>query len=90
VFGTRSGQPVHLTSCYNWLIPAVEAAGVPWARFHALRHGAATAWFAAGVPITVVSALLGHSTASFTLSVYTRAMPDHMPNGSTLAKAVGL
>ena len=90
VFGTRSGRPVHLKSCYLWLIPAVEAAGAPWARFHALRHGAATAWFAAGVPITVVSALLGHSTASFTLSVYTHAMPDHMPDGATLAKAVGL
>ncbi len=90
VFGTRSGKPVHLTSCYDWLIPAVEAAGVPWARFHALRHGAATAWFAAGIPITVVSALLGHSTASFTLSVYTHALPDHMPDGSTLARAVGL
>jgi integrase len=90
VFGTRSGKPVDVSSCYDWLIPAAEAAGVPWARFHALRHGAATAWFAAGVPITVVSALLGHSTASFTLSVYTHAMPDHMPDGATLATAVGL
>ena len=90
VFGTRSGRPVDLSSCYEWLIPAAEAAGVPWARFHALRHGAATAWFAAGVPITVVSALLGHSTASFTLSVYTHAMPEHMPTGEALAKAVGL
>jgi integrase len=84
------GKPVEVSSCYDWLIPAAEAAGVSWARFHALRHGAATAWFAAGVPITVVSALLGHSTASFTLSVYTHAMPEHMPTGEALAKAVGL
>ncbi len=90
VFGTRSSKPVDVSSCYDWLIPAAEAAGVPWARFHALRHGAATAWFAAGIPITVVSALLGHSSAAFTLSVYTHAMPDHMPDGKALADAVGL
>lgn len=66
-----------------------EAAGVPWARFHSLRHGAATAWFAAGIPITVVSALLGHSSAAFTLSIYTHAMPEHMPDGEALAKASG-
>ena len=90
VFGTRSGQPVSSSSCYRWFNPAAKAAGVPWAGFHALRHSAASAWFRAGLPITVVSALLGHSTPSFTLSVYIHALPGDIPDGSILQDAIGL
>jgi integrase len=34
------------------------------------RHGAATMLIAAGQPIKVVSAILGHSTSAFTMDVY--------------------
>ncbi len=90
VFGTRSGQPVESSSCYRWLRPAAESIGAPWAGFHALRHGAASAWFKAGYKVTVVSALLGHSTASFTLSVYVHMLPEDMPDGDALRAAVGI
>ncbi|MDA2953327.1 MAG: tyrosine-type recombinase/integrase, partial [Actinomycetota bacterium] len=78
------------SSCYRWLRPATASVGAPWARFHALRHGAASAWFRAGLPLTVVSKLLGHSTAAFTLSVYIHALAEDMPDGEVLRKAVGL
>ncbi|MFF0243972.1 tyrosine-type recombinase/integrase [Streptosporangium sandarakinum] len=46
-------------------------AGLPPVRFHDLRHGAATMLLAAGVPIKVISEILGHATAAFTSDVYT-------------------
>lgn len=45
-------------------------AGLPPVRFHDLRHGAATMLIAAGQPVKVVSAILGHSTSAFTMDVY--------------------
>jgi len=44
--------------------------------YHCLRHSAASRLLAQGVPITVVSALLGHSTAATTLKVYSHAFED--------------
>ena len=37
---------------------------------HWFRHGAATRWLRDGVPIEVVSTLLGHSSVTITSSVY--------------------
>jgi integrase len=48
----------------------IGKAGPPPVRFHDLRHGAATMLIAAGQPVKVVSAILGHSTSSFTMDVY--------------------
>lgn len=46
-------------------------------RMHDLRHFGASMWIAAGLPVTVVSARLGHSKTSTTLDVYTHLMrPD--------------
>jgi integrase len=45
-------------------------AGRPPIWFHDLRHGAATMLIAAGQPVKVVSAILGHSTSAFTMDVY--------------------
>jgi integrase len=50
-------------------------AGVPRIRFHDLRHTAATLLIAEGVPIGVVSQMLGHTSAAFTLSVYAHVLP---------------
>jgi integrase len=43
---------------------------VPPVRFHELRHGAASMLVAAGQPVKVVSAVLGHATSAFTADVY--------------------
>jgi len=50
-------------------------AGLPRVRIHDLRHAAATFMVAAGVPITEVSAILGHAQVSTTVNIYSHAMP---------------
>jgi integrase len=43
---------------------------------HAGRHAAATLLFEAGVPIEVVSAILGHKDVATTRKVYLRVRAD--------------
>ena len=49
-------------------------AGLPRVRIHDLRHAAATFMVSAGVPITEVSAILGHAQVSTTVNIYAHAM----------------
>lgn len=54
---------------------AMAAAGVPYFRFHDLRHFVATNMLASGVALPVVAARLGHARASTTLNIYAASMP---------------
>ena len=45
-------------------------------RIYDLRHSAATLLLAKGVPIKIVSEMLGHSDVSITLSIYAHVLPD--------------
>jgi integrase len=45
-------------------------------RFHDLRHTAATLMLLKGVHPKVVSEMLGHSTVSITLDLYSHVLPD--------------
>jgi integrase len=54
----------------------LKAAGLPAVRFHDLRHGAATVLLAAGVPLKVVSELLGHSSVAITADIYAHVLPE--------------
>lgn len=56
-------------------------------RFHASRHTAATSLLAAGVPLEVVSAILGHSAIAITANTYARVRADAKRSGlSALTK----
>lgn len=50
-------------------LPRIDADG-RLLTIHSLRRGAGTAWLRAGVPIEMVSRLLGHGSTSFTERVY--------------------
>ena len=52
-----------------------DSLGIHGVRFHDLRHSAASLMLAGGVPVQLVSAMLGHASAGFTLSVYAHALP---------------
>ena len=54
----------------------LKAAGLPDVRFHDLRHSAATVLLAAGVPLKVVSELLGHSSIAITADIYAHVLPE--------------
>jgi len=50
---------------------------LPVLRLYDLRHTAATLALAAGVPVKVVSEMLGHASAALTLDIYSHVLP-HM------------
>jgi integrase len=70
VFTREDGQPLRPAWISEHMETLVRRAGLPPVRFHDLRHGAATMLIAAGQPVKVVSEILGHSTAAFTMDVY--------------------
>ncbi len=53
----------------------LQKAGLPDLRFHDLRHSAATLLLSEGVHPKVVQELLGHSTISMTMDVYSHVLP---------------
>ena len=70
VFTREDGSPLRRGWLYEHFKALVRKASLPPVRFHDLRHGAATMLIAAGQPVKVVSEILGHSTAAFTMDVY--------------------
>lgn len=54
-----------------------ESVGLPVCRLHDLRHAAATMLFQAGVPIKVVSEILGHKSVTITMDIYAHVTETH-------------
>lgn len=64
------GQPLRPHTVLDRLRQLSQEAGVPRVTVHDLRHLAATITITAGVPLTVVSKTLRHSTLSTTANIY--------------------
>ena len=62
----------------------VQSSGLPYIRFHDLRHTHATLLLKAGVPIKVVSERLGHSTLGFTMATYQHVLPGMQAEAADL------
>jgi integrase len=72
MFPTSIGTAPSARNVLRSFKAALAAAGLPDAtRFHDLRHAAATAMLAAGVPLKVASERLGHSAVAITADLYT-------------------
>ena len=69
-------EPVRYSSLKRWYQNHLEKVGVVYQGFHTLRHTHATMLVRAGLPITDVSARLGHSKISTTLDIYSHARKD--------------
>ena len=65
-----------LTPFLVWLQRLLKKTGLPPMRFRNLRHSAATLLLAMGVHIKVVQELLGHSTITTTLNIYSYVLPS--------------
>ncbi|MGI5192775.1 tyrosine-type recombinase/integrase [Streptomyces sp. CA-288835] len=70
VFCRPDGRPLRPRAVLDRLRQLSDEAGVPRVTVHDLRHLAATLTITAGVPLTVVSKTLRHSTLSTTANIY--------------------
>lgn len=72
----RHGARVNKDTPSKWFRAFADAHGFEHITFHDLRHAHASLLVARGVDIAAVSARMGHSDPSITLSVYTHALPN--------------
>ena len=76
VFTDAVGRPLYATAVHRAFHELLRAAGLPRIPFHGLRHSTATALLSAGVPLRVVSDLLGHSGIAITADYYAHVERD--------------
>ena len=69
-------DPMLPNSAYHKLKRILKSAGLPYIRFHDLRHTFATHALTSGVDAKTLSKILGHTNASFTLDTYTHVTSD--------------
>ena len=63
---------------YRVMIPAAERAGVPWARFHTLRHTCAALPIDSGANPLRLQRWMRHHSAAFTLDHYGHLIDDSL------------
>jgi integrase len=80
------GTPVHPDTVSDTFDRRVRACGLRKIRLHDLRHTYATLALGSGVPVKVVSEVLGHSSSAFTMDIYGHVTPVMMED---LARTVG-
>jgi hypothetical protein len=76
IFTRAGGEPLrghHVTE--RMYKPLLKRLQLPMLSFHDLRHTAATLLLKAGVPVKVVSEMLGHASVAFTLQTYAHVLP---------------
>jgi integrase len=76
VFTTEFGEPCDPRNAFRALKVAAAKAGLPDVGLHTLRHSAASLMLTHGVPLKVVSEILGHSSIAITGDVYGHVAPD--------------
>ncbi|MDQ2914684.1 MAG: site-specific integrase [Chloroflexota bacterium] len=76
VFASEVGGPLDGSNVLRRAFyPLLRRAGLPRVRFHDLRHSAATLMLSRGVPLKIVSEILGHSQISITADTYMHVTP---------------
>ena len=70
VFTDPLGQSLRTWNVGRAFHAALERLGLPSVRMHDLRHGVASLLLAQGVPLKLVSEMLGHSTITITADIY--------------------
>ena len=75
IFADARGGPIDIRALVRTHFnPILERAGLQRIRLYDLRHSAATLLLSAGVHVKVASEMLGHSTATLTLDVYSHVL----------------
>jgi len=75
IFPSTVGTPMGASNLLKDFKKQLERAKLREIRFHDLRHTAASLMLNHGIPVLVVSKILGHSKTSTTLDVYGHLIP---------------
>jgi integrase len=75
VFTGKTGMPLFASTVQNTLRHMCAQLDLPAVTPHGLRHLHASLLIAEGVPITAVSARLGHANPQITMKIYAHALP---------------
>jgi len=75
VFCNQAGGALHASNLRRAFRRLIARAGVPYIRLYDMRHTAATLLLLASVHPKVVSEMLGHSSVTITLSIYSHVLP---------------
>jgi integrase len=76
VFTTEVGEPCDPRNALRAITVAAKKVGLDGVGLHTLRHSAASVMLTNGVPLKVVSEVLGHSSVAITGDVYGHVAPD--------------
>ncbi|MDP4153284.1 MAG: site-specific integrase [Bacillota bacterium] len=76
VFCREDGHFVEPKTFQEFFKKTLKNAGVKDGNVHALRHTFATRALEAGIPVKVVSQILGHSSIQITLDTYSHVLPE--------------
>jgi integrase len=75
VFPEDDGLATNRHIIYHRFWRLVNKLGLPTIRFHDIRHTVASMLLTSGVPIPVVSNMLGHSSPTITMGIYAHFIP---------------
>jgi integrase len=70
IFPSSVGTPLHPSNLRIVFKRTLKEAGLPQIRFHDLRHTAASLMLNHGIPVIVVSKILGHAKPNTTMDIY--------------------
>lgn len=75
-FPNRMGKAISKRSFRIFWNALLKRLGIPHRGFHHARHTYASLALGAGVPVHVVSKILGHASVSITLNLYSHMLPE--------------
>ena len=84
IFVNGIGTQIYFKRFHKDFKRVLKNAGLPNIRFHDLRHTAATLMIANGIPVVIVSKILGHSKPSVTMNIYAHASVEMQSEAAQL------
>ena len=84
IFINGIGTMIYFKRFYKDFKRVLRNADLPEIRFHDLRHTAATLMISNGIPVLIVSKILGHSQPSVTMNIYAHASVEMQSEAAKL------
>ena len=84
IFVNGIGTYIYFKRFYKDFKRVLRKADLPNIRFHDLRHTAATLMISNGIPVIIVSKILGHSKPSVTMNIYAHTSVEMQSEAANL------